>query len=502
MARLLRVQALLLCAVLSAAAASRGAGEREVGDAVALLQARAEPPSASDERPEALWQSLESEPPASSDSFPQALVNFGDAQYVAYMTLGRQMIAAILDTGSYDLVVFGVDCRSCGVAAHFNHHLSHSYWESPVSVEQFYGSGKALANSARERVAIGPYRIANQSFWNVKYAQMPVLHTAAFEAIFGLGPPDTPVMNAWTTAEQASGEVLAYYDQGLQAPDWTMDAAKRALDAANDATQNPPLLRNARCTRFSVCLGARSGADGVLVWNDTTALQQPELFRRLPVVGKRTWTVRMAGVHLAERSPVPAEDESVVLPGCPNGCSAIIDSGTSLLVMPTETIDAFTHLLNSRIGPNCSNLHQLPDIIFSFDGLQVSLPPDAYMGQVSGSLPAYIEDVVRIRHLKVDSRGGGTQCEVAVMESFTQTEHGPLWILGMPFFRKYYTTFHLGSTREERSFFIAEAGQDCSPASPGEEQQERRSLVRRVNLHKVHLPQTAQIAMKEQFAHL
>jgi len=476
MARLLRVQALLLCAVLSAAAASRGAGEREVGDAVALLQARAEPPSASDERPEALWQSLESEPPASSDSFPQALVNFGDAQYVAYMTLGRQMIAAILDTGSYDLVVFGVDCRSCGVAAHFNHHLSHSYWESPVSVEQFYGSGKALANSARERVAIGPYRIANQSFWNVKYAQMPVLHTAAFEAIFGLGPPDTPVMNAWTTAEQASGEVLAYYDQGLQAPDWTMDAAKRALDAANDATQNPPLLRNARCTRFSVCLGARSGADGVLVWNDTLAWRSPELFVRAPVLGNTTWSVELANAGLGFHGV----RESGVL-ACDGGCRALVDSGTSILSAPAPVVEGLKQAF-LQLDPSCSNLEVLPDLMFEVQGRLLSLPPDSYVAMV-------VEDHARFME---DGRGAlgfrqpGWQCQLLIRETDASSTAGPLWILGMPFFRRYYTTFDLGNGTSGRQLHFAPHPQDaCEPSTAAAVAKTYEHQLRRVALSRL-----------------
>jgi len=400
----------------------------------------------------------------------QELSNFKDLQYYAEISVGTpaQKFNGVVDTGSFELVLFSKLCEDCGSATAYDGQGSASHRAGTLSNSLSYGSGDVQANQSWDMVSIGTFQPREQCFWEGLSASMPILANANFQSIIGIGPPETPAADAWSFARNSMAHIGRRLRRhpGEPVPDYLVSQANQEFSMALHMSEARPLLTNFEVRMFSICLGHRPGSSGVLVWNDTTALQQPELFRRLPVVGKRTWTVRMAGVHLAERSPVPAEDESVVLPGCPNGCSAIIDSGTSLLVMPTETIDAFTHLLNSRIGPNCSNLHQLPDIIFSFDGLQVSLPPDAYMGQVSGSLPAYIEDVVRIRHLKVDSRGGGTQCEVAVMESFTQTEHGPLWILGMPFFRKYYTTFDLGSSMAERAIHVAFASEACTPVRP------------------------------------
>lgn len=40
------------------------------------------------------------------------------------------------------------------------------------------------------------------------------------------------------------------------------------------------------------------------------------------------------------------------------------------------------------------------------------------------------------------------------------TKHGPLWIIGMPFFRTYYTTFK----PNERRVWIADATPDCQPS--------------------------------------
>ena len=41
------------------------------------------------------------------------------------------------------------------------------------------------------------------------------------------------------------------------------------------------------------------------------------------------------------------------------------------------------------------------------------------------------------------------------------TQLGPVWILGMPFFRYYHTTFN----RERQVMRFAKAGEDCEPKS-------------------------------------
>merc|ERR1719181_2460594 len=45
----------------------------------------------------------------------------------------------------------------------------------------------------------------------------------------------------------------------------------------------------------------------------------------------------------------------------------------------------------------------------------------------------------------------------------SMTQFGPMWLLGMPFFREYYTSFDLGTQTRERKVFIAKADKDCQP---------------------------------------
>merc|ERR1712224_128777 len=56
-------------------------------------------------------------------------------------------------------------------------------------------------------------------------------------------------------------------------------------------------------------------------------------------------------------------------------------------------------------------------------------------------------------------------CELALMNIGTRsTQFGPMFIIGMPWFRKYYTTFNLGSgTASSRYIHVTEADRHCDP---------------------------------------
>lgn len=105
---------------------------------------------------------------------------------------------------------------------------------------------------------------------------------------------------------------------------------------------------------------------------------------------------------------------------------AILDTGTSLNVLPTDLAD----LLNKEIGAkkgfggqytvDCSKISSLPDITFNLGGSKYSLPASDYILELSGN------------------------CVSTFQGMDLPPPAGPLIILGDAFLRRYYSVYDLG----------------------------------------------------------
>ena len=109
-----------------------------------------------------------------------------------------------------------------------------------------------------------------------------------------------------------------------------------------------------------------------------------------------------------------------------------------------------------QIKEDCSNLHELPTLNFMIDGKPFSLPPQAYVMRVTGATME-ADDIWDVLFFKPKIRKVDT-CMPAFMQIDMASRHGPIWILGMPFFRYYHTTFD----RTKKQMHFALAGEDCN----------------------------------------
>merc|ERR1719253_495130 len=112
--------------------------------------------------------------------------------------------------------------------------------------------------------------------------------------------------------------------------------------------------------------------------------------------------------------------------------SALLDTGTSLLAGPPDVVNSLLDQLN--VASNCSNYASLPDISFVIGGRTLSLSPQDY----------------------VDRDISGTDCTLPLMTQDVKPGEGPVWILGDPFLRKYYTVYN--RDKKEVGFAIAAHG--------------------------------------------
>jgi len=249
-----------------------------------------------------------------------------------------------------------------------------------------------------------------QSFWEIMDHRIQVLDSAKFAAIVGIGPN------------------FAY------------------------GNTDQTLLMSYGVDQFSVCLQKEQGAEGFLTWGPGKTVLEEKDTAVANVIGKHHWAAKLEDVSF-----VGADGKNFEIP-CSNGnnCTAIVDSGTSLIAAPGFALQQ----LSAQIPPiaeDCSNLHELPTLRFVVGGNLLELPPQAYVMKVTGAT-LEANDVWDILFFKPKVREIN-MCMPAFMQIDMESQHGPVWILGMPFFRYYHTTFD----RVNTVMRFAKAGPDCEP---------------------------------------
>jgi len=143
-----------------------------------------------------------------------------------------------------------------------------------------------------------------------------------------------------------------------------------------------------------------------------------------PVIDKFYWTIRMDDIRLGKKS----------LGLCPEGCRAIVDTGTSLITGPTRDLTKLLHAI--QVENDCRNYQTADPVVFVFGGDEYTL-----------EVPDYI--------LKKEA-AGRSFCRAMMMPLDVPFPHGPAWILGDVFMQKFYTVFN----RDRNSVGFALANHD------------------------------------------
>merc|ERR1719335_655798 len=93
------------------------------------------------------------------------------------------------------------------------------------------------------------------------------------------------------------------------------------------------------------------------------------------------------------------------------GCPMVVDTGTSILVVPPTTFTKVQQAIGN-VSSDCSNLHSLPTLSFTFAGKEFTLEPSFYV--LTGA----------------DDTNGVVQCQLGI-QGMSVGVPG-LWILGDP----------------------------------------------------------------------
>nr|XP_058926483.1 pregnancy-associated glycoprotein 2-like [Kogia breviceps] len=312
------------------------------------------------------------------------LRNYLDLAYFGDITIGTppQQFKVLFDTGSGNLWVPSIYCSSAPCRTHevFNPHKSTTFRPSAQHVDLTYGSGRMVGFLGYDTVRIGKLIDMGQPF-ALSQSQFGMEH-APFDGMLGLAYPSlaiqgtTPIFDTLRRRGLIPQPVFAFY------------------------------LSTQKENGSVVMLG---GVDhryhkGELQW--------------IPVSGNHYWQITMSRITMNK-----------VVFGCFRGCQAIVDTGTSYIVGPSRLINTMrrligTRLVNHEYAVSCSSVARLPTIVFTINGKDYPVPPQAYIRKSP-------------RGLCLSTLAGGT-------ENLRQSE---TWILGDVFLRLYFSVYDRGNNR-------------------------------------------------------
>merc|ERR1719201_2605625 len=210
----------------------------------------------------------------------------------------------------------------------------------------------------------------------------------------------------------------------------------------NEDRNQTTVLESLGVTQFAFCLGDWR-QDGVLHLG-TMLPEHPMVFA--PVIGENHWGVAL--------SDVTSSRPGIVVPPLCEGspCGALIDSGTTQVLLPPEHV-ATVRLMIGPIHPHCENWDELPDLVFKLGGHDMRLTKESYAKRIDlGGIPRVIPGP-ELTYEKSETK---SFCWLSLGSAEMMSDHGPVWILGMPFFREHAVAFD----REAKEIGF---GKSCGP---------------------------------------
>jgi hypothetical protein len=321
--------------------------------------------------------------------------DYQDAQYYGSVSVGNppQEVRVVYDTGSSNLWVNNIPTSWWKkLLPHHNmydHSKSSTYVANGTKFNIAYGSGPVSGFYSKDTVTVGDVALPSYTFAevdNVKGLGMMWMF-GKLDGILGLGWDDISVdhvetpLRALVNAGKLDEEVFAFY------------------------------------------LGS-GGAAGNLVLGGVDPNHYTGDFAYAPVIdmvpGKKGyWTLKMDDIKMSGQSVTDCR-------------KAIVDSGTSLLAVPTADFKKIAAAvgakpmgsippLNKQYTFNCTN--PAPDFDIVIEGKTYTLTKDDYALKSSGS------------------------CVLAMSGMDVPAPAGPLYILGDVFMRKFYVKFDVGQKR-------------------------------------------------------
>jgi len=315
------------------------------------------------------------------------------SEYYGKISVGSppQEFLVVFDTGSGNLLLPGKECTDEACTAHkrFDSSLSKesvqiAFADSPDKpvdkggdrdvVTITFGTGEMSGVFVKERICVGSI-CTNGNFVSATEESDEPFSLVPFDGIFGLALPQM--------SEGKGFNVM-------------------------DCMVSQKVLKS---NVFSVFFGIGDNEESEISFGEFKQERMASAIFWAPVSTPGYWQVVMEDVTI----------NNVKQKLCTNGCQVAVDTGTSLLAGPTDTINALIDRLAA--ADDCANYKKLPNLGFVVQGHVLNLRPEDYMDK---------------------SEDG---CSVALMTLDIPPPKGPLFIFGDPFLRKFYTVYDRESLR-------------------------------------------------------
>merc|ERR1711998_140746 len=310
------------------------------------------------------------------DDHEVIFTNYQNAQYYGSIGIGSppQEFKVIFDTGSSNLwIPSGSNWQPLNFHSKYHSDKSSSYVKNGTKFAIQYGSGSLSGFVSEDTVNIGGVDVKNQLSAEATSEPGLAFKIGKFDGIMGMAFESIAV-------------------DGMQ-PAW--------YSAVGDAKL------------FGVYLGGTTGLGGEMTLGGTDSSHYTGEISYFPVSRAKYWQISVDSFSIGSLKKV----------------EGILDTGTSLLVVPPDTLTAFAKQIGatSLAGGkewtlDCSKISTLPQLDITIGGKSYPLEGKDYVLQVSG------------------------ECLLG-MTGMDLSREGLSLILGDVFLRKYYAVFDLGNTR-------------------------------------------------------
>lgn len=327
------------------------------------------------------------------------LTNYLDAQYFGSISIGTppQNFGVIFDTGSANLWVPSVKCRSIACLRHEKYDSTKSFTFLPngTSFAIRYGSGSVEGIISKDTLRIGDIEIENQEFGETLKEPGLVFAFGKFDGIFGLAFSEVSV-------------------NGVVPPLYNM-IQKNLISHGI----------------FSVWLSSKkksSPEGGEILFGGIDDSRYTGPITWCPITRKGYWQIKLESASL-KMTDKPIPETVWISSSITNVTATAIDTGTSLIAIPTADAEAIHSILGAKktFGGAwtipCSSLSSLPDFVLKFGGAEFALKPEQYVIQTA-----------RI-------------CISGFMGIDIPPPAGPIWIVGDIFLREYYSIYDFDNLR-------------------------------------------------------